>query len=494
MRRNKIATLLTTRSSGSSYLNRVELQNGCLSLGHSNTFIPSTLSGPNSNPETGQIDEERLRKNLSLAIMAYINRVNGCPCGDTQIKLYEGSTLEEHHATSAKLDIFLKGSRKQRCTLQKKHPTLFSHFQRIWSIRTSHMVPDLPSMYIFFLKCCFQPGCEHPVCLLGQPSRSPCWYCDGPPLSHLPLPVKDPSRPWGGENCSTCKGFCAGHYKTPMVDVTNPAALECVAKPPSLILKKMFAELDGKDVTEDFVTSAAESVLLSVEDTRIWLDHLGTVLKNRRRGAAKAAATRQLRKASASSSTHGCTSQAGASQSHMAHACAQSTSRPNVSVFQTSQTGASETTALLHTCTSQAPPTNASVSLVEASRTMCTILRANVSESDEAGALGNTYTTISQPRQANASASPVAQIGTTCIQPSQTIASVSQTRPSEPMDSPSQKELQDYCGTCGKDYYNCSESGFWVACDLCDRWYCSSCEHLSSEPTTDYYMCIKCME
>ena len=41
----KLATLVTTRSSGSSYLNRVELQNGCLSRGHSNLFIPSTLSG-----------------------------------------------------------------------------------------------------------------------------------------------------------------------------------------------------------------------------------------------------------------------------------------------------------------------------------------------------------------------------------------------------------------------------------------------------------------
>ena len=42
---NKVATLLTSRSSGSSYLNRVELQNGCLSLGHANTFIPSTMGG-----------------------------------------------------------------------------------------------------------------------------------------------------------------------------------------------------------------------------------------------------------------------------------------------------------------------------------------------------------------------------------------------------------------------------------------------------------------
>lgn len=33
----KVVTLVTTRSSGSSYLNRMELQNGCLSLGHANT-------------------------------------------------------------------------------------------------------------------------------------------------------------------------------------------------------------------------------------------------------------------------------------------------------------------------------------------------------------------------------------------------------------------------------------------------------------------------
>jgi len=36
----KVATLVTTRDSGSSYLNKVELQNGCLSLGHANLFIP----------------------------------------------------------------------------------------------------------------------------------------------------------------------------------------------------------------------------------------------------------------------------------------------------------------------------------------------------------------------------------------------------------------------------------------------------------------------
>ena len=36
-----LATLITTRNSGSSYLNRVELQNGCLACAHANLFIPS---------------------------------------------------------------------------------------------------------------------------------------------------------------------------------------------------------------------------------------------------------------------------------------------------------------------------------------------------------------------------------------------------------------------------------------------------------------------
>ena len=72
----KVATMVTTRCSGSSYLNRVELQNGCLSLGHSNTFISSTLGGSCLNQETGEIDDTKLKKNLQLAITAYINRVD----------------------------------------------------------------------------------------------------------------------------------------------------------------------------------------------------------------------------------------------------------------------------------------------------------------------------------------------------------------------------------------------------------------------------------
>ena len=110
----KVATLVTTRSSGSSYLNRVELQNGCLSLGHANLFIPSTLNGSCVDPNTGEIDTQKLKANLSNAIDVYIDRVDGCPCGSTAIKLYRGSEESQELQDRDKLLIFLKGSKKQK--------------------------------------------------------------------------------------------------------------------------------------------------------------------------------------------------------------------------------------------------------------------------------------------------------------------------------------------------------------------------------------------
>ena len=50
--KNKLATTITTRSGGSSYKNRVELQNGCLSRGHSNT---STMASSNIDRDTGAV-------------------------------------------------------------------------------------------------------------------------------------------------------------------------------------------------------------------------------------------------------------------------------------------------------------------------------------------------------------------------------------------------------------------------------------------------------
>ena len=114
LKHGKLVTLVSSRSSGSSFLNRVELQNGCLSLGHANLFIPSTLAGSSFNPATGAVDMERVRKNLDLATDVYINRVNNCPCGETVIHLYKGADSGSLQEERKHLLVFLKGSRKKK--------------------------------------------------------------------------------------------------------------------------------------------------------------------------------------------------------------------------------------------------------------------------------------------------------------------------------------------------------------------------------------------
>ena len=73
MFQNKVATLVTTRSSGSSYLNRVELQNGCLALGHSNTFIPSTLAGYVWMLQLEKLMTRNLSRTLAWPLMHTLN-------------------------------------------------------------------------------------------------------------------------------------------------------------------------------------------------------------------------------------------------------------------------------------------------------------------------------------------------------------------------------------------------------------------------------------
>ena len=195
--KERLATLVTTRSSGSSYLNRVELQNGCLSLGHANTFILSTLGGSCMNPDTGAVDEESLQRNLNLAISAYISRVDGCPCGNTAIHLYRGADTSEQIRNRAHLLTFLKGSNVAKEQFRQEHPQLYAEFQNVWTVRQQHMIQGLPSQYIFMLLCCFKPECTHPLCKKGQPTPLPTWYIGGPPITQLPLPIVDKDRPWG---------------------------------------------------------------------------------------------------------------------------------------------------------------------------------------------------------------------------------------------------------------------------------------------------------
>lgn len=111
-------TLVTTRNSGASYRNRVELQNRCLVLGHANLFIPSTLNG-SCIDSGGKINQERLCENLRSATEVYISRVNKVPSANTQIHLYSGA---ENVAVQTMND-HVKNISKRQCCCQTKVET-----------------------------------------------------------------------------------------------------------------------------------------------------------------------------------------------------------------------------------------------------------------------------------------------------------------------------------------------------------------------------------
>ena len=156
-------------------------------------------------------------------------------------------------------------------------------------------------------------------------------------------------------------------------NTTDSVALNATSPPPSNVLKDKFNELHGRPITDEFVQSAAKEVLLTQEEVSIWLDHLNTILRNRKRGAAKAAATRQAKKAK---------------NSHLSSE--NTTSTPN---------------------------------------------SGSVPSSSES-----------------------------C-----------------------------FCGTCGKEYRDETDDvEVWIGCDMCEEWYCISCEGLIYPPESDIYICTKC--
>jgi len=95
-------------------------------------------------------------------------------------------------------------------------------------------------------------------------------------------------KPWGNSSCSSCKGFCTGHYKTTLVETSSKVEREnCYATLSSA--KKHFSE----NAPVNHLNDTAKLVLLPEEECQIWLNHLRAVIENRKRGAQKAAATRK---------------------------------------------------------------------------------------------------------------------------------------------------------------------------------------------------------
>lgn len=283
--------LVTSRNSGASYKNRVELHNGCLALAHANLFIPSTLNG-SCLDGGGKVNEKVLRENLSSAIDIYISRVDKAPCAGTEINLYRGSDSSSYQKENELVKIFLKGSKASKEKLKTDHPDEFQRIKQIWDVRETHLRKDLPIKYILCLTCCYKESCIHPLCKEGEPSDDVRWYPGGPPMSFIPLPTPDPNRCYGREDCEECKGLCSGHFlklDDLWEHVSNGGKL--LSEPPSEVLLKEFNR--HRVIPDDGrLKEIAKEVLLSVDETKMWFEHLSSVHENKKKGAQKAARAR----------------------------------------------------------------------------------------------------------------------------------------------------------------------------------------------------------
>ena len=292
LERPTVTTLITTHNSGASHLNRVELQNGCMSLAHANLFIPSTLSGSCLDSKTGKVDSDRFKRNMRLATEVYINRVNQCPCGEGNISLFEGADSTKFQELRSVVIKFLKGSKQQKAALKQSNPDTYSYVENVWNVRNSHMVSNYPTQYVFQLICCYQPTCIHHFCRTGNFKDLPKWFLGGPNVSYIPMPIPDPARQWGSINCPKCTGKCYGHFLEPNIAMLSP--LKCLSKPPSSYIKEIVDKNDHLSDRE--IEDISKAVLLPPEEVEIWIQHLKTVKENRKQGAIRAAQTRKNKK------------------------------------------------------------------------------------------------------------------------------------------------------------------------------------------------------
>ena len=146
--------------------------------------------------------------------------------------------------------------------------------------------------YVFQLLPCFDKTCPHPVC---KEEKDFFWFDGGPPLSFVPVPVADTNRPWGG-NYSKCTEHCNGHYLQLPDNLTGSKCL-----PPRDIIGDAFKTLNRPNgvYEEDSVVELARENLLSMNDVKMWLEHLESIKQRRLCGVRKAQTTRAAKKQAA---------------------------------------------------------------------------------------------------------------------------------------------------------------------------------------------------
>ena len=141
------------------------------------------------------------------------------------------------------------------------------------------------------------PNCEEPG--ISDLVVDAKWYPNGPSFSFFPYPVIDTKRPYG-LNCNECGNNCYGHYVTNIKELLQmySAGNAIRAEPPSCIIERFFDSYQGSvsSVEDSQITKLSKKCLLSPEDVKLWLDNLSQVSENRKRGIAKAKATRARKK------------------------------------------------------------------------------------------------------------------------------------------------------------------------------------------------------
>lgn len=240
--------------------------------------------------DDGKLSDEKLEKNINAATEVYISTVSGTPCFGTKIHLIKGATDEVSKLycdRRSNLLTFLRGSKKSKAALKQSHPDEYQYFSQVWDIRKRHMIPGLPTNYMFILEPCYNPKCPHPECLKRKPSVEPKWYPGGPPLSFLPLPIPDPERPWG-VSCEKCGDICTGHYLKPAqhIEWIKQNANDVSQKIPPRAQIEKFVEKNTNILPED-IENLAKTHLLSREDTEICLQHFVAKFARRERNKKK---------------------------------------------------------------------------------------------------------------------------------------------------------------------------------------------------------------
>lgn len=162
---------------------------------------------------SGQVNDDILCKNLDSAIDVYLSRVDKSPCARTVIHLMKGADSDNEQKEREIVIKFLKGKAEDKKEAKLLYPDLYQKVESIWQLRQRHMVKGLPIQYVFYLRCCFVPGCIHPVCQSGA-SDDDFWYPNGPSLDFFSAPTPDPERPFGNLNCRLRWVLCRPLSKT----------------------------------------------------------------------------------------------------------------------------------------------------------------------------------------------------------------------------------------------------------------------------------------